>query len=452
MYQGSLAIAGECMCTRPFSMHEEPEFLDLIKILRGADTTYCHMEMNIFEKGSSYPGRPVAPSALQADPIIADELKWAGIDLVSSAYNHTLDWGLPGVLGTNDNLDRVGIVHAGTGNNLEEAREPAYFESKAGRVAIISMSSGHHPYDSAGAVKSPVRGRPGVNPLRVTQKYVITPEKLTKLQEIWSELGLSITRPFTVAAEEGDNFLVAGDFGGGNAATMIFRIGDKAEVQSFLNKWDLEANLRAIRDARRQADLVIVAHHAAVNEGKRGYTPCKFVPPLAKECIEAGADVFVGHGWHRQLGIELYRGKPIFYGTGNFFAQSQFLQRFPADVYEAFGFNLDDLAKLSPSDLHENREKHMPHWAEEPGGVITTLDIEDGKVKGLTLYPYSMGYDFGTGGKTGQVRKAGARMDGRPVLTYGEDAKTIIDYVTKLSAQYNTCIEYQDGIGVIAIK
>ena len=67
MYKGSLAIAGECMCTRPFSMHDEPEFLELLQVLREADTTYCHLEINLFKKGL-YPGRPFAPTALQADP------------------------------------------------------------------------------------------------------------------------------------------------------------------------------------------------------------------------------------------------------------------------------------------------------------------------------------------------------------------------------------------------
>ena len=82
------------MCTRPFSRHDEPEFLELLRILREADTTYCHMEMNLHDKKTSYPGRAYAVSALQADPIIAQELKWAGIDLVSCAYNHgwTADW------------------------------------------------------------------------------------------------------------------------------------------------------------------------------------------------------------------------------------------------------------------------------------------------------------------------------------------------------------------------
>ena len=169
-----------------------------------------------------YPGRALRLSALQADPIIANELKWAGIDLVSCAYNHALDWGLPSVLGTIESLDKAGMVHAGTGNNLEEAREPAYFESKAGRVAIISMSSGHHPYDSASPVKAPVRGRPGVNPLRFQQKYVVTPEVLKNLKEAWSLLGLGMNKPYRIQGEEGDNFLVAGTFG--NEATLIFRV------------------------------------------------------------------------------------------------------------------------------------------------------------------------------------------------------------------------------------
>ena len=201
MYRGSLALAGEFMCSRPFSMHDEPEFLDLIKILREADTTYCHLEMNFLNKDAT-PGRPAAPQAMWTDPIVANELKWAGIDLVSCAYNHVMDWGYDSVFDTIEWLDKAGVVHSGSGANLEEAREPAYFESKAGRVAIISMSSGHHPYDSAVGVKAPVRGKPGVNPLRITQKYVVTQDDFDMLQAIWKRLGLQTSKPFSLPGEE----------------------------------------------------------------------------------------------------------------------------------------------------------------------------------------------------------------------------------------------------------
>jgi poly-gamma-glutamate capsule biosynthesis protein CapA/YwtB (metallophosphatase superfamily) len=451
MYKGTLVVAGECMCTRPFSMRQEPEFLDLIRILRQADTTYCHLEINIHDKKSSYPGRPFAVSALQADPIIAQELKWAGIDLVSCAYNHGLDCGLPGLLGTIDSLDKAGLVHAGTGNNLEEAREPAYFESRAGRVAIVSMSSGHHPYDSAGPVKAPFIGRAGVNPLRIRQKYVVIPERLEQLKEIWAALGLSMKKPHFVKEEVGDVFLNAGDRGGGNETTFVFRAGDKPDVITLVDPWDLEGNLRAIRDARRQADLVLVAHHAAVNDGARGDRPCKFVIPFAKQCIDAGADIYIGHGWHRELGIEIYKDKPIWYGTGNFFAQSQFMQRIPADTYEGHGFGLADLATLTPADLHDTREKHMSHWKETPGGVIVVLNMEDGKFTEMQLHPISLGYDFGDA-KTGKIRETGSRMEGRPLLADKENAEKIIAHVKRLSEVYGTHIEYKDGIGLVKIQ
>jgi len=86
--------------------------------------------------------------------------------------------------------------------------------------------------------------------------------------------------------------------------------------------------------AKVQADLVIVSLHAHVTEGRLKSIPISFVPSFARECIDAGADVFVGHGSHSLLGMELYKGKPIFYGPGNFFAQSPLMERFPGDVYE----------------------------------------------------------------------------------------------------------------------
>jgi poly-gamma-glutamate synthesis protein (capsule biosynthesis protein) len=409
------------------------------------------MEMNIFGKGSGYAGRPYAVSALQADPVIANELKWAGIDLVSCAYNHGLDWGLAGLLGTIENLDRVGIVHAGTGNNLEEAREPAYFESRGGRVAIISMSSGHHPYDSASPCKSAVRGRPGVNPLRVVQKYVVDKDSIEKLKEIWAKIGLATKRPLFAQEEEGDTYFTSGDQGGG-APTLIFRAGDEPGVLSYVNHWDLEGNLRAIRDAKRQADLVLVAHHAAINDGARGEKPSRVVPALAKQCIDAGADVFIGHGWHRQLGIEIYKNRPIFYGTGNFFAQSQFLQRFPYDAYEGHAFSPNEISILTPADLHDARENHMGHWKQQPGGVVAVLDVDGENLSDVKLYPFTLGYDYGVVSKSEHVREVGTRMDGRPILADQENGERIIGHVKQLSEAFNTCIEYKDGMGIIKIK
>jgi hypothetical protein len=38
---------------------------------------------------------------------------------------------------------------------------------------------------------------------------------------------------------------------------------------------------------------------------------------IAHAAIDAGADIVVGHGPHYSLPIEVYKGKPVFYGVGN---------------------------------------------------------------------------------------------------------------------------------------
>jgi hypothetical protein len=52
------------------------------------------------------------------------------------------------------------------------------------------------------------------------------------------------------------------------------------------------------------------------------WTP-DFLVELAHQAIDNGADAFVGHGPHVLRGVEIYKGKPIFYGLGEFFYQWQ---------------------------------------------------------------------------------------------------------------------------------
>src|SRR3546814_9868652 len=54
--------------------------------------------------------------------------------------------------------------------------------------------------------------------------------------------------------------------------------------------------------------------------------------------IDSGADVVIGHGPHQIRGIEIYRGKPIFYSLGNFAMMNNSLAVAPADMFDQFGF------------------------------------------------------------------------------------------------------------------
>jgi len=458
MYNGTIATAGEIKFLRPFSMKTDPEFLALVKILQDADVTYAHEEM-IIHSFEGYMTRPFElHGSCSADPIIADELKWAGIDIVSTASNHSFEWGEEGIRANNKNLDKAGVARAGTGMNLEEAGTPAYVESNAGRVALISISTGHHPYDSAGLTKAPVRGRPGLNPLRISMKYVLDHENAKKLRDAWQSLGLLESmrgeeRRY-IKLEDGDFYFDFEHVHESYIEGYYFGVGDKPSIVSIPNQWDVERNLKMIKEAKMQADVVLVAHHNASSEGKRDYfKPSSFIPPFAKACIDAGADAYIGHGWHRELGIEIYKDKPIFYSLGNFFSRRSPKKALAADTYEGVGLDLNYLAAYTPMDafLAAGRLARRAPGSKAPelkpselGGILPLLTWEKGKLSEIKLYPYIFG--------SVEADKTGDLWDGRSMLSSGENAKILLDYKKQLSAPYGTSIEIKDGVGVVKIN
>ena len=86
--------------------------------------------------------------------------------------------------------------------------------------------------------------------------------------------------------------------------------------------------------------------------GKREDPP-EFMVDLAKRSIDAGADVFVGHGGP-SLGIELYQGKPIFYGLSTFISGLATVRFLPEHAYERYGLGPD----ATPADFVKNRYEH----------------------------------------------------------------------------------------------
>jgi poly-gamma-glutamate capsule biosynthesis protein CapA/YwtB (metallophosphatase superfamily) len=78
---------------------------------------------------------------------------------------------------------------------------------------------------------------------------------------------------------------------------------------------DTDAMIRAIREARRQADLVVVTIHWGVELDTE---PRPEQVELGHAFVEAGADVIFGHHSHRLQPMDHYRGRPIFWGLGNF--------------------------------------------------------------------------------------------------------------------------------------
>lgn len=123
-------------------------------LLRQADLAIVNLECAITACTRQWPGEPKA-FYFGAPPAAIESLVGAGIKLVSLANNHTLDFGVQGLLDTVQALDAHGIAHAGAGADLAAAGAPAMLDCKGVRFGMAAFCD--HQEDFAAAA-----GRPGI--------------------------------------------------------------------------------------------------------------------------------------------------------------------------------------------------------------------------------------------------------------------------------------------------
>jgi poly-gamma-glutamate capsule biosynthesis protein CapA/YwtB (metallophosphatase superfamily) len=133
-----LALAGDTMLGRAVALALErrpPESLvadEIVELTRGADLFVLNLECCISERG-----RPV-PKVFnfRAPPQAVETLLHLGVDCVTLANNHALDFGVECLLDTFAHLERAGIRWAGAGTNVEEARAPVVLQG----LPIVAVS------------------------------------------------------------------------------------------------------------------------------------------------------------------------------------------------------------------------------------------------------------------------------------------------------------------------
>ena len=440
---------GELMPVRPFSMQTEPEFLDVIKLLRESDLTYGHLEMNLADDNEiawAARGSSGAAGYLIADAMLADEIKWAGIDALSLAMNHSYDWGAEGMLATKKNCEKAGIAVAGTGRDLEEASAPVYFEKDKARVAMVSCASGNSAFEWAGYGKGKIPGRPGVNQLRLKKLFMVDQATAAQLKEAGRKLG-SLS---AAAAERKEFNITPGAISGSNGFSgSAFLESDKFDITTENHPGDLKRILRSVDEARKMADFVMVAHHQSVSEKSRGENPTQSSSDFARKAIDAGADVYLGHGWHTCLGIEVYKGKPIIHGMGNFFWQSDFIPRKPADQYESYDQDMDLLTTLNPASGNFHPEGNE-HWGYS---AVYQFKFVDKKLNEIRLHPIEMGYDFSKDPKGKVYRLIGRGeykyLDGSPRMAYGANGQWILKRLQYLNNLRGTKMDITGNLGIV---
>ncbi len=187
----TMAITGDSIIVQPLSPHKEPEFVRLMDLVRGADVAFTNLEM-LFHDYEPYPATQSGGTYMRADPALAKELVWAGIDMVAQANNHTNDYGVEGSQLTDKYVRAAGLVGAGFGNSLREAREARYYESDKGRVALVSVSSSFPDPSRAGDSWGDTKARPGLAPLRFRTTNVVTKAQFEALQAALKGAGVSL--------------------------------------------------------------------------------------------------------------------------------------------------------------------------------------------------------------------------------------------------------------------
>jgi poly-gamma-glutamate synthesis protein (capsule biosynthesis protein) len=197
-------------------------------------------------------------------------LKGAGIHAVGLANN--VNYGDDEINGSIAELDAAGIAHTGAGSNLEAARQPAIVERKGLRVGFLQRTSVYWPTHHEARVNTP-----GVAVIRGETAYQVRMHK---------------TQP---------------------DIPPLNRPGIPPKIVTWAHPTYLKAFQDDIRALKRKTGFVVASCHWGLWKDVLEY-----MTEIAHAAIDAGADVVMGHGPHDSLAVELYQGKPIYYGIGSF--------------------------------------------------------------------------------------------------------------------------------------
>jgi poly-gamma-glutamate synthesis protein (capsule biosynthesis protein) len=125
---------------------------DVVAITRAADLFVLNLECCISDRGTPWPD-PYKPFFFRAPPAATEVLTRLGVDCVTLANNHALDFGPQALLDTFEHLRAAGIAWVGAGRQRDEARTPAVLEADGLRLGVLGCSD--HPADFAAGPSSP---------------------------------------------------------------------------------------------------------------------------------------------------------------------------------------------------------------------------------------------------------------------------------------------------------
>ncbi len=153
-----LALAGDTMLGRGVGelLRRDPSAApfapELAELVAGADLFVLNLECCVSARGERFP-QPGKPFFFRAPPAAADCLAALGVDCVTLANNHALDYGPVALLDTLEHLDAAGIAWVGAGPDAAAARAPRTLAAAGVRLRVVAFAD--HPAAYAATERAP---------------------------------------------------------------------------------------------------------------------------------------------------------------------------------------------------------------------------------------------------------------------------------------------------------
>lgn len=400
------------------------------KIVEQADIRLFNLENVLSDRaiyGSTYCG---GTWLLAKEDTLDDTLRF-GFNGCSFANNHTMDFSYDGLFDTLAAAKKRKLPICGAGKDLKEASDYTVIETDGGKCALISICATFNDAARAGNPSEYLTGRPGLNPLRFSVEYRITPEHMRALKEISAGTHIDGRRNrsrmggYTPMPPEGC-------FGFGE---YTFRESDVEGKFSKVNAVDMARTEQTIKDALAECENVIVNIHSHEIKHDTDDEPDDFLIEFCRKCIDAGASAVIGTGTHQLKAIEIYKGKPIFYSLGNFIFQSDMVFCMPDDFREKYKLaqgltpreQIAERAKRGNGGLHNDVNNFR--------SLMPFMTFENGKLEKLVLYPLRL--DMNTG---------------FPALADKEEAQIIYKYLCRRNKQFGTVLQQEGAVFSVLLK
>jgi poly-gamma-glutamate capsule biosynthesis protein CapA/YwtB (metallophosphatase superfamily) len=304
-------------------------FARVADTLRAADVVFGNLECCLYTPEG---GHSVTDEGFYAPPAMGEALKLAGYAAMGTGNN--VNYGPNAIPSSLNTLDRLGIAHTGSGVNAEAARAPAIVERKGVRYGFLQRTSVYWPTNHEAGERSP-----GVAVVRGNTAYQVPAHK---------------TRP---------------------EIPPMNRPGVPPIIRTWVEPKYLATLREELGALRQRSDVMVASHHWGM-----GQEVLEYQTEIAHAAIDAGADAVMGHGPHYFLPIEVYKGKPIFYGMGNFSFHTGHYGRKHGDwVGIVVRLELEDRAlrrvSLKFVRHNERNETLLKTPQEEPGALSELIEL-----------------------------------------------------------------------------